>query len=109
MSAYTTLRLEHPRPGIALATLQRPERLNAITFEKFDEFVALQREIDADPEVRVLILTGGGRGFCAGLDLDLAAQLSDMPAAVMLDAQEHWADSVTGFARMDTLVIAAVN
>ncbi|MDN5915088.1 MAG: enoyl-CoA hydratase-related protein [Pseudonocardia sp.] len=109
MGGYTTLELTRPAPGVALATLRRPERLNAITFEMFDEFVALQREIDADPDVRALVLTGAGRAFCAGLDLDLAEGLIEMPVAEMLAGQEHWGRSVTGFARMDTPVIAAVN
>jgi len=106
---YRTLVLTRPAPSVALATLSRPQRRNAITFEMFDEFVALQQEIDADPTVRVLVLTGEGRGFCAGLDLDLAAHLPAMPAAEMLAGQEHWARSITGFARMHTPVIAAVN
>ena len=109
MTDYQTLTLSHPRPGVALATLARPHRRNAITFEMFDEFIALQSEIDADPEVRALVVTGEGPGFCAGLDLDLAAGLPTMSATAMLNGQEHWARSITGFARMDTPVIAAVN
>ncbi|MGY4101480.1 enoyl-CoA hydratase/isomerase family protein [Nocardia sp. R16R-3T] len=106
---YTTLRIERPRPGIALAYLDRPARLNAITFDMFDEFVELQREVEADKDIRALILTGSGRGFCAGLDLDQAATLPDMSAAQMLRGQESWARSVSGFTRMTTPVIAAVH
>ncbi|MCE4267511.1 enoyl-CoA hydratase/isomerase family protein [Rhodococcus sp. MS16] len=106
---YKTLVVTRPRPGVVLATLSRPERMNAITFEMFDEFIALQNEVDADPAARVLVLTGAGRGFCAGLDLDEAATLPDMPAADMLAGQEHWAASISGFRTMNTPVIAAVN
>ncbi|MGQ4598404.1 enoyl-CoA hydratase-related protein [Nocardia sp. R6R-6] len=109
MVDYTTLRVERPCPGIALAYLDRPTRLNAITFDMFDEFVELQREIEADKDVRALILTGSGRGFCAGLDLDQAATLPDMSAAQMLRGQQSWARSVSGFTRMATPVIAAIN
>ncbi|MPY81370.1 MAG: enoyl-CoA hydratase/isomerase family protein, partial [Actinophytocola sp.] len=52
--SYNTLAVEHPRPGVVLARLNRPERLNAITFEMFEEFVALQREVEADADARVL-------------------------------------------------------
>ncbi|MGQ4615646.1 enoyl-CoA hydratase-related protein [Nocardia sp. R7R-8] len=109
MADYTTLRIDRPRPGIAVAYLDRPARLNAITFEMFDEFVELQREVTADNDIRVLILAGSGRGFCAGLDLDQAATLPDMSAAEMLRGQQSWAQSVSGFARMTTPVIAAVH
>jgi hypothetical protein len=88
---YRTVVVSSPRAGVVLATLSRPERLNAITFEMFDEFRVLQRAVDADPEARVLVLHGAGRGFCAGLDLDQAQTLPDMSAAEMLAGQEQWA------------------
>ncbi|AYJ48329.1 enoyl-CoA hydratase/isomerase family protein [Rhodococcus sp. P1Y] len=106
---YNTLTLSEPAPGVVLATLNRPHRSNAITFEMFDEFVRLQREVDETPDARVLILTGSGRAFCAGLDLDHVAELSAMSAEEMLVGQTHWAASVSGFHTMATPVIAAVN
>lgn len=109
MTRFHTLELSSPHPGIALATLNRPERLNAITFEMFDEFVEMQRLIDDDLNTRALVITGGGRGFCAGLDLDYAARLPDMTAAEMLREQQKWGASVSGFRHMSTPVIAAVN
>ncbi len=54
---------------IATITLNRPERLNAITGEMLDGLAAALVELDADRDVRVIIVTGAGRGFCAGLDL----------------------------------------
>lgn len=101
--------IERPSAQIVVARLNRPERLNAITFEMFDEFIELQADVDADNDARVLIITGEGRAFCAGLDLDLAAELPKMPAAVMLAGQVTWARSVAGFRTMDKPVIAAVN
>ena len=106
---YQTLDVAKCAPGVLLATLNRPERLNAITFEMFDEFTQLQREVDADPDVRVLVLTGAGRAFCAGLDLDEAALLPDMAPSDMLRGQESWAASVAGFRLMRKPAIAAVN
>lgn len=109
MSTYTTLIVERPKLGVVLARLNRPDRLNAITFVMFDEFVTLQAEVEADPDARVLVLTGSGRAFCAGLDLDEAAQLPRMPAAQMMKGQESWARSIAGFHHMTKPVVAAVN
>ena len=70
MRQYNTILIERPTPQIAIARLNRPDRLNAMTFEMFDEFIILQADVDADSDIRVLVITGSGRGFCAGLDLD---------------------------------------
>jgi len=109
MEHFRTVRVDTPRPGIVLATLDRPDRLNAMTFEMFDELRRLCAEVDADPHARVLVVTGGGRGFCSGLDLELAARLPDMTAPEMLAGQETWAAAVTAFRRLPKPVIAAVN
>lgn len=73
MSAYEDL-LYEVEGGIATITLNRPDRLNAISFAMLESLSRALREADLDRGVRVIILTGAGRGFCAGLDLkDLAA------------------------------------
>jgi enoyl-CoA hydratase/carnithine racemase len=54
---------------VAILTLNRPERLNAITGPMLSLLAESLVELDSDPEVRVIVLTGAGRGFCAGLDL----------------------------------------
>ena len=60
-----------PATGVATVTLNRPEKLNALTFDLYqelkDSFVAL----DTEPGVRAVVLTGAGRAFCAGGDYDL--------------------------------------
>jgi enoyl-CoA hydratase/carnithine racemase len=55
--------------AIATITLNRPDRLNAISVGMLDALSERLVEADADREVRVIVLTGAGRGFCAGLDL----------------------------------------
>jgi enoyl-CoA hydratase/carnithine racemase len=55
--------------GVATITLDRPDRLNAFTVTMQRELCAAVDEIDADPAVRVVVVTGRGRGFCAGADL----------------------------------------
>ena len=75
--------LVEQRGHIALITLNRPERLNAITVKMLaalsQQLIACQR----DPEIRVIVLTGAGRGFCSGLDLvDQQARMSGGDGAV---------------------------
>ena len=57
------------RGRVGLITLNRPERLNAISVEMLDALSQQLIACDRDPEIRVVVLTGAGRGFCAGLDL----------------------------------------
>lgn len=54
---------------ILLVTLDRPERLNAMTPRLIEEISTVVRAVDLDPTLRAVIVTGAGRGFCAGLDL----------------------------------------
>ena len=59
---------------VATLTLNRPDRMNAITPSMLDRLSELLLQCDADRDVRVIVLTGAGRGFCAGIDMkDLAA------------------------------------
>jgi len=63
---------------VAVITLNRPERLNAISREMLGELSAKMVEANKDPETRCIVLTGAGRGFCAGLDLiDTSDNLSE--------------------------------
>src|SRR5215471_21675596 len=55
--------------GVALLTLNRPHAMNALSRELLDELARAIDALAADERVRVLILTGAGRAFCAGLDL----------------------------------------
>ncbi|XOV88323.1 MAG: enoyl-CoA hydratase/isomerase family protein [Pseudomonadota bacterium] len=61
--------LVEQRGRVAIITLNRPERLNAISRDMLNELSAKMVEANKDPEIRCIVLTGTGRGFCAGLDL----------------------------------------
>jgi enoyl-CoA hydratase len=103
------IELECVRGQIVVATLNRPDRLNAFNLPMFDELYELQRWVERDPEIRVLILTGAGRGFCTGIDLDDAADMLEMTAAQMWAGQRHWAGAISGLRTLSKPVIAAVN
>jgi enoyl-CoA hydratase/carnithine racemase len=57
------------RDGIAVITLNRPERMNAFTLQTIREWAQALEQARSDPEVRAVVVTGAGRGFCAGADL----------------------------------------
>jgi len=65
---------------VAVITLDRPERLNAFTTTMMHELIDAFDQVDADDDVRVVIVTGRGRGFCAGADLGLGGATFDAAA-----------------------------
>src|SRR2546423_6333241 len=108
-----TITIERPAPAVALLTLNRPDKLNAITFELVDELHDALDELDGDNTCRVVVLTGAGRGFCSGLDLKSIGPSSRSsglagPAAGMR-SQEHIANLVPHLRRIQQPVIAAIN
>lgn len=76
------LLVTRPQPGCAVLTLNRPQALNALSHALRQAIADAAQALAADPEVRVLVLTGAGRAFCAGLDLKELGQtgLSDAAA-----------------------------
>jgi len=63
------LLVDEPAPGVRRLTLNRPEQLNALSRELVVDLIAQLRRVNADTEVRVVVLRGSGRAFCAGADL----------------------------------------
>jgi enoyl-CoA hydratase/carnithine racemase len=106
---WTTLRLDRPRDGVVVLTLDRPDRLNAMTDTMFRELEAVALTLDREQGLRVLILTGAGRAFCAGYDLADADKLPSLGAIGMLDLQERAARALTAVRSIRVPVIAAVN
>jgi enoyl-CoA hydratase/carnithine racemase len=72
VSAFSQIAYE-TADGVATVTLNRPDRLNAFTITMCRELVAAFDAADADDQVRVVLLTGAGRAFCAGADLERGA------------------------------------
>ncbi|MGQ0734992.1 MAG: enoyl-CoA hydratase family protein [Acidobacteriota bacterium] len=70
MTAPSTFLYAHDRPsGVVTITLNRPERLNALTFDVYAELAETFASIGDEPEVRVVVLTGAGKAFCSGGDV----------------------------------------
>lgn len=109
MSTYDGMVVDRPRDGIVLLTLSRPERLNALTFAMFAGLRRFCDEVAADDSVRAVVVTGAGRAFCAGLDLDEAGTLQGMTTPEMVRGQDAWAEAITAFRRIPQPVVAAVN
>ncbi len=63
--------------GVATITLNRPEKLNAFTHDMITKWVGFLAEANDDPNVKVVLLTGSGRGFCAGADMDEIGRRSE--------------------------------
>jgi enoyl-CoA hydratase len=111
---FKTIRFEEPEKGIGLLTLNRPERLNAINLDMLEELHALYEMLCLNQEVRVLILTGEGRGFCSGADLMDQRMLREAPrlyasaASFLLGVQKKYADMIIELRRLPQPIIAAV-
>lgn len=71
--------------GVATVALNRPERLNAVSVQMYDEMRAALKEADEDESIRVIVLTGNGRGFCAGAD---TSRLTGIAAAGKTDSKQ---------------------
>jgi len=97
---------------IAVVTLNRPERLNALTREMVAEINAVLDTLAADPACRAVVLTGAGRGFCSGQDVAAARQRNATGASGVVE-KLHWQEQFAGMGRrmraMPQVVIAAVN
>lgn len=103
--------LSRPRPGVALLRLERPDRLNALDDELFLEGLpSLVEEAEHDPEVRVLVITGQGRAFSAGADLDGCSSFNvEFDAAGAEDFTRRTCELPVRIRKLGTPTIAAVN
>ncbi len=105
--------ITRPKDGVSLITLNRPESLNAMNHELVASVHDALDEVDTDHSCRVVVLTGAGRAFCAGLDLKGAGVAPGTdgvgrPQAGMI-SQQHIASLYTHMRRVRKPIIAAVN
>jgi 2-(1,2-epoxy-1,2-dihydrophenyl)acetyl-CoA isomerase len=96
--------------GIAVLTLNRPDRLNSFTQAMHREVRAALDQVQADKTVRVLLLTGAGRGFCAGQDLnDRAVEPGGAGVDLGESVEKYYAPLVMTLRTLPMPVICAVN
>ena len=95
--------------GVAAITLNRPERLNSLTFEVYRELGQLFAELNDHDEVRSVLLTGEGRAFCSGLDLSAPPELPSSTRAERLDPYAWVGTWVRSVLACEKPVIAAIN
>lgn len=95
--------------GIATILLNRPRRKNAFTFEMIADWAGALREAATDPAVRVVVVTGAGKGFCAGVDLDTLLAVEDQPLEHKNMLHERIHQVARALEDLDKPVIAAVN
>ena len=99
-----------PGTGVATITLNRPERLNALTFEIYDELRRTFRQSGNDREVRAVVVTGAGRAFCSGGDVhDIIGPLLSRGYRELLEFTRMTCDLVLAIRQCRTPVIAALN
>ncbi len=92
--------------GIAVVTLNRPDRLNAIDFEMLDALTDTLNGLAENPAARSVVLAGAGKTFCAGADI---GQMVDRTPAEWQDIVDHYLDPVRAISTIDKPVIARCN
>jgi enoyl-CoA hydratase len=107
------IELDSPHPGVIRISMNRPEKLNALTTGLVQGLHAALDAIAVDHDCRVVVLTGAGRGFCAGLDLGgygRAPNTEDFgPTQAGLAVQKHIAALIPHMRSLPQPIIAAVN
>ena len=105
---YEHLLFERPSPGVLLITMNRPERLNAANERMHRELTDVWRDVAADPDTSIAVITGAGRGFSAGGDLDMEARLIGNYDGLM-KVMEEAGDIVVNMTECDKVLISAIN
>lgn len=105
--------VERPRDHVSVITLNDPSTLNSMSFELVSALYAALEEVGADNDCDVVVLTGGGRGFCSGLNLDYVGVppgSEGLPLSrLAMRAMDYMSDLVPAMRRIPQPIIAAVN
>jgi enoyl-CoA hydratase/carnithine racemase len=111
MNQPRSFRYEHDRDAaVVTLTLDRPERLNALTFEVYDELRRTFYALDEEEGVRAVVITGSGRAFCTGGDVeDIIGALFERDFEGLLDFTRMTCDLVRAIRACRRPVIAALN
>ncbi|MGZ4214239.1 MAG: enoyl-CoA hydratase-related protein [Actinomycetota bacterium] len=109
----STVRVDKRSDHVTVVTLDRPEVLNAMSVELCDDLLAALDAVGRDNRCRVLVLTGAGRGFCSGLDLDDHGVLPNIDGLTVPRlgplAMRHYSRLTPAMRRVPQPIIAAIN
>ncbi len=98
------------KDGIATITLNRPERLNAITFEVYHELTDFIAELRNEDDVRVVVITGAGRAFCSGGDVrDIIGELTGRDSEGLLQFTRLTCELIRNMRALPKPIIASLN
>ena len=96
--------------GVVTLTLNRPERLNALTFQVYEELAATFRRLDTEPGVRAVLLTGAGRAFCSGGDVeDIIGPLFERDYRGLLEFTRTTGDLILSMLRCRRPIVGGLN
>jgi len=99
-----------PDTGVATVTLDRPKRLNALTFEVYRELRDAFQTLDTAPGVRSILLTGSGRAFCSGGDVeDIIGPLFERDYRGLLEFTRNTGDLILAMLRCRRPIVGALN
>jgi enoyl-CoA hydratase/carnithine racemase len=102
--------LYQQRDGIGTITLNRPDRLNALTFEIYRELIDTFQALRDEKDVRVVVITGAGRAFCSGGDVhDIIAQLFKRDMEGLLEFTRMTCDLIRVMRALPQPIIASLN
>jgi enoyl-CoA hydratase len=105
---FRHLAFSRPTPGVALVTIDRPERLNAANLRLHRELAEVWAVLDGDDSVRASVVTGAGRAFSAGGDLDMIREMS-ADYATLVSVWREAADLVTKIVESRKPIVSAIN
>lgn len=113
MSDSAFVLVDRPQPAIAVITLNRPERMNSMAFDLMVPLRDALAAVNADNDVRVVVLTGAGRGFSSGADHKSAGSVPNVAGltrpAYALRSMEVLDEVILAMRRLHQPIIAAVN
>jgi len=89
--------------GYSIIKLNRPEKLNALNLEARIDFISTLKKMNSDPKVRAVIITGEGKGFCVGADVN------EIPQDITKDLRETFYPIITEIRFSDKIYITAIN
>lgn len=108
MSSFKYLSFQEDQ-GVATITLNRPDAANAINVELARELMLVANACDESPSIRAVILTGAGKFFCAGGDVQAFASSADKVGELTKEITAYLHAAISRFARMNAPLIVAVN